>query len=129
VLDGVIPPAEDGGPVRLLGSRCGCCGEVFFPARAICTNCSAQRGEPWEFGPEGVLYTYTVVREPPGLPPRAFGQVDFEGKVRVQGRILGDFASIRIGTRMKLVLRSNADGLPAGFAFRPSENEGASGVG
>ena len=107
--------------MRLLGSRCRRCGEAFYPARAMCNNCSAQDSEAWEFGPHGCLYTYTIVRDPPGLAPRAFGQVDFEGKVRVQGRILvHDLESLRIGMPMELVLRPADNGGRVCFAFRPS---------
>lgn len=127
MVDAILPPVDESDRIRLLGSRCRRCGEAFYPSRLICKNCSAQESEAWEFGPEGFLYTYTIVRDPPGVPPRAFGEAEFAAKVRVQGRILvEDFGSLRIGMPVELVLRPASDGRPAGFAFRPWPLEGAS---
>lgn len=123
VSEGVVV-AEDGERVQLTGSRCKNCGEYFYPARELCTFCSRSDQEPWNFGPEGGLYSYTVLMDPPNLPPRVVGQVEFDGKVRVQGQILtDDFSSLSLDMPMEAVVRSS--GTDAGgderitFGFRP----------
>jgi uncharacterized protein len=120
--DAILPVDDDSGRVRLLGSRCKRCGECFYPSRPTCRNCSATDCEAVEFGPEGVLYTYTIVREPAASPPRAYGQVDFDGRVRVQARLVpASLEDIRIGSLVEAILPPEGEQTGGGFVFRPVE--------
>jgi hypothetical protein len=40
---------------RLVGSRCGACGKVAVPARAVCPRCSAASEGLVEVGPRGTV--------------------------------------------------------------------------
>ncbi len=126
LAEGLVLPAEPGGPLRLKGSRCLGCGEVFFPRRDICSNCSGRESEDFTFGPEGRLYSFTVVRDPASLPPRPVGQADFEGRVRVQAALLCDDPSpLRVEMPVVLVPRplgTDSEGRERiSYAFRPRD--------
>jgi uncharacterized OB-fold protein len=57
-----LPEAPDA-PVRLLGSACNACGEVFFPARHYCAACSSGDMREVELSSHGHVQTYTIVHQ------------------------------------------------------------------
>jgi uncharacterized OB-fold protein len=85
--------ARLGAPVRLRGARCTACGALFFPQRALCARCSSAEFEETLFGPDGLLYSFTVLPDAPGDDPDGgayiVGQVTFPEGIRVQGRLRG----------------------------------------
>lgn len=109
----------------LTASRCPECGHVAYPVESICSVCAHQgESEPIELGPEGILYTFTVVHAaPPGVErPYALGYVDFVEGTRVFGRIVpGD--NLTVGMKVRVVIEPD-DGSET-FWFEPvSESEG-----
>jgi uncharacterized OB-fold protein len=106
----------------LIASRCLICGHIAYPAESICSAC-AHRGkaEQVELGPEGTLYTFTVVYAgAPGVEtPYALGYVDFHGGARVFGRIVSA-ESLAVGMRMRVVTGPDSDA----FWFEPVGESG-----
>ncbi|WP_293773062.1 OB-fold domain-containing protein [Sporichthya sp.] len=91
----------------MAGLRCAACGEVAAFAWPRCPNCAGEV-TPAEFGPEGTVWSATVVRIPiPGrTPPYALVYVDLDDGPRVLAH--GDEAP-SIGGRVRL-LESSPDG-------------------
>lgn len=115
------------GTGNLKGSRCRNCGASFFPIREACAGCLSQDLETIPFSTEGILYTYSVVRQstPAFEVPYALGYVDFPEGVRIMGQISGiEFEDITIGMPMELSLEpfgEDEEGNPlTGYRFRPT---------
>jgi uncharacterized OB-fold protein len=102
---------------RLLGSRCGACGIVTFPAQKSCPACSGQNVETIELERRGTLWTWTIQGFLPNKPPyigpetaesfRPFGvgYVELPNQVRVESRLkCKDPSKLRIGMEMELVV-------------------------
>ncbi|MFQ5557499.1 MAG: Zn-ribbon domain-containing OB-fold protein [Acidimicrobiales bacterium] len=114
------------GTGHLLGSRCRGCEAHFFPVRQACARCLGTDLETVRFSREGVLYTYTVVRQstPAFEVPYLLGYVDLPEGVRVMAQLTGDEADIAIGSPM--VLRVEPFGVDddgdelLGYRFAPS---------
>ena len=118
---------------RLIGSRCGACGIVTFPAQGSCPRCAAtDMAEPL-LARRGRLWAWTTQEFPPPTPPYAgptgaafvpygVGYVDLGGEVKVETR-LTKTDGLEIGMDMELVLvpfRTDDDGNEVmTFAFRP----------
>ncbi len=116
------------GTGNLLGSRCRDCGAHFFPVREACAGCLSQDLETIKFSTEGILYTYTVVRQsiPAFEVPYILGYVDFPEGVRIMGQIAGiEPEDITIGMPMVLSIEpfgTDDDGNPlTGYRYRPVE--------
>ena len=116
------------GSGNLVGSRCRGCGAHFFPVREACSGCLSEDLETIGFSTEGILYTYSVVRQstPAFEVPYALGYVDFPEGVRIMGQISGcELDEIRIGMPMTLSLEpfgEDDEGNPTtGYRFRPAE--------
>jgi uncharacterized OB-fold protein len=114
---------------RLLGSRCGACGEHFFPRRLVCARCLAEGCEDIELGPRGRLWTWTYVHVPlfakkdARVDAYGVGQVDLPEGPRVQSILRGEAGDFSIGMEMELdleSLRTDDDGREVViFRFRP----------
>ena len=96
----------DDAPVRLRGSRCPACDEVFYPRRLVCAT-------------SGTLYTWTWVHVPlfaktdAEVSEYAVGQVDLAEGPRVQAILMGAPGDFSIGMQLELgleTLRQDADG-------------------
>ena len=48
--------------------RCQECGVVVFGPATFCQSCASPRLEQIELAPDGILYSYTIVRVPPSGP-------------------------------------------------------------
>lgn len=102
---------EPGVGMRLLGSRCAACGELFFPRKNVgrCTHCQAAALEAIELGPFGRIESFTAALQPPaggfyrGPVPYCYGLVDLDEGLRVVSRLAGDYADLRRGMRVRLV--------------------------
>ena len=130
VEDGYFTVPEDPTEApRLLGSRCGACGEHFFPRRHVCARCLAEGCEDVLLGPRGRLWTWTYVHVPLFAKKDArvgaygVGQVDLPEGPRVQAILLGGPGDFRIGMDLELdleTLRTDDDGREVViFRFRP----------
>lgn len=123
-------PLELGdGPPRLEAGRCGGCGDVTFPLRARCPGCGGDL-ERLLLPPRGTLWTWTTQGfEPPSPPyvgdtggdefaPFAVGYVEFDGLLRVEGRLTEPEPDrLRIGMPMEVVALERGDRVT--YAFKP----------
>jgi len=120
-------------PWRLVGSRCGTCGAVTFPAQASCPRCTGEDVSAHPLADRGTVWASTVQRFSPktpylgadgSLPPFGGGYVDLAGEVIVETRLVGDPADLAIGATVSLTLEAlpGGDGEPVWtFAFAPTE--------
>jgi uncharacterized OB-fold protein len=66
-------PLDNLEQVRMKGSRCQNCGEVFMGKTSTCANCSSTDMEELILSNRGTLWTYTIIQyQPPG---------DYKGQV------------------------------------------------
>ncbi len=111
--------------VRLLGSKCGDCGEVGLGEVSSCQNCAGDNIKVIPLSPNGKLWTYTVIRNKPpgdfkGKVPMGEGLVELPEGIRVKSPLGGDVEALRIGMDLEFVayeLYENASG-EAVIAFR-----------
>ena len=113
VIEGLFSDSEEG--VRLLGSRCATCDTPYFPRSELCHNpdCDHSDMSDSSFGPNGVLWSYSVQNYPPPPParydepyvPYALGVVDLIDGLRVVGRMdVEDHSVLRVGADVEIVL-------------------------
>jgi uncharacterized protein len=134
-VDAAVYERRDGGAVALLGSRCGACEAVRFPAADSCLRCGGTDVSVVRLPGSGVLWTFTVQGFRPKSPPYAgtepvdafvpygVGYIDL-GEVIVEARLTeADPSRLRIGMAMELVTVrvSGGDGGLETYAFRPVE--------
>lgn len=120
----------DGDDVRLKGSRCPACAEVFYPRRLVCARCLHEGTDDVVLGTTGTLFTWTWVHVPlfaktdSKVSAYAVGQVDLPEGPRVQAILLGEPADFAIGMRVELdaeTLRQDDDGNDVViYRFKPS---------
>jgi len=123
-------PSDD---PQLIGSRCGACGIVAFPAQDACPRCASTAMSARLLPRRGRLWAWTTQEFPPPSPPytgptgEAFapfgvGYVELADEVKVEAR-LTQIHGLRIGMDMELVLvpfRTDGDGNEVvAFAFKP----------
>ena len=119
---------------RLIGSRCGACTTVVFPAQDGCPKCGTPGMERTELGRRGTLWTWTTQDFLPKSPyagPETdadfagylVGYVELPDGVRVISRLVEvDRADVEIGMELELRIfpfNVDADGtevLAYGFA-------------
>lgn len=118
--------------IRLAGSKCANCGEVFLGRRKLCENCSGETMETIPLGREGILWSYTIIRHepPPGykaprpFAPYAVGLVELPEGIRVLSPIECDVNHLRIGMKLESVvypLYQNDQGHDVmAFKFKPA---------
>ena len=117
---------------RLIGSKCGSCGELFFPKKEKkrCINCYNNSLEDVLLSPEGKIVSFSVVMQQPGggfysgPVPYAFGQVDIDDGIRITTLYsTDDFNELETGKRVKLVIEKLSDDNEgneiATFKFKP----------
>ena len=94
--------SDTDGVSRVSGRRCHACGEVTAFAWPRCPVCGGPVGEA-EFGPEGTVWSSTVVRIPvPGrTPPYALVYVDLDDGPRVLAHTRSG-EPVPIGARVRL---------------------------
>ncbi len=107
-----MPPEEP----RVIGNRCGSCGNYFFPKAATCRNPLCRRTKPLEevrFNRRGKLFAYTVNYYPPPPPyhksdpfvPFGVASVEMPEGIKVGGQIPTDVdvGKLTIGMEMEIV--------------------------
>lgn len=110
--------ATDARGPYLIGGRCPHCGGLALGRREICPHChDAALSQEARIGRRGVLYTATVVHQPPRgfAAPYRVGYVDIEDGVRVFAHIDGGSDAPAIGDAVDLtigVVKAGEDGLP-----------------
>ncbi|MED5812613.1 OB-fold domain-containing protein [Mycolicibacterium sp. 050232] len=137
VIDPDIMEVIDG-RLRLVGGRCGACGEIEFPRKQSCRDCGGVDIAKVGLADHGVLWSWTVQRFPPPSPPYfgavddfepfGVGYVELPGEVIVEARLTeSDSDRLRIGMPMELsgidVVTETGE-LARTFAFAPAEQQG-----
>ena len=81
------------GEGRIMGSRCGACGDVSLPPRPVCKECGSVDMRWAELGGGGEVRAYTVINIPlsrmENRSPYAVGIVKLDDGPSVSGLILG----------------------------------------
>ena len=99
--------------VYLVGSRCGACGEIFFPRKesGFCPHCQHKSLADVRLSGEGTISTFTVVCQQPGggfykgPVPYAYGVVQLPEGVNVQTLFTGcKPEKIKVGLKARLVI-------------------------
>jgi uncharacterized OB-fold protein len=111
----------------LVGSRCGRCGTVSFPSRAVCPSCLDRESiEKVRMSRKGTLHTFSINRmAPEGFKaPYVTGKVDLPEKVRVFAVITGVSPNedvLKIGQPMEICFGplTGEPGGMIGYMFRP----------
>ncbi len=91
----------------LIGNRCEKCGQVFFPSRAFCFQCSGAKMETIKLGSRGTLYSFTTSHMPSThfLPPYTVGWIDLAEGIRILAPLKKtEGQELRIGMEMGLVI-------------------------
>ncbi|MBU9763820.1 DNA-binding protein [Mycobacterium sp. TNTM28] len=137
VIDPDIMEIVDG-RLRLVGGRCGACGEIEFPRKQSCRDCGGGDIDAVGLADQGVLWSWTVQRFPPPSPPYfgsaddfepfGVGYVELPGEVIVEARLTeSDPSRLRIGMPMALatveVVTQTGEATRT-FAFAPAEQGG-----
>lgn len=119
---------DDSG-VRLKGSKCAACGEVFYPRRLVCAKCLHEGTDDVLLSTSGTLYTWTWVHVPlfaktdSTVSSYGVGQVDLPEGPRIQAILQGEPSDFAIGMSLTLdveTLRQDGDGNDVViYRFRP----------
>lgn len=121
---------DDGSAVRLKGSACPACGEVFYPRRLVCARCLHEGTDDIRLSTTGTLFTWTWVHVPlfaktdATVSAYGVGQVDLAEGPRIQAILLGRPEEFSIGMQVELdveTLRHDDDGNDVViYRFRPA---------
>ena len=105
-------PLDSPEKVHLLGTRCRACGEVFFGDTAACWQCGSGDMEQTVLSREGVLYSYTIIRNrPPGdykgaddpFEPFAVGLVELPEGIAILAPIVDcAFEDLKINMKLEM---------------------------
>ena len=119
----------DADGVRLKGSKCSACGEVFYPRRLVCAKCLHEGTDDVVLSTTGTLYTWTWVHVPlfaktdSKVSAYGVGQVDLPEGPRIQAILQGEPRDFSIGMPLTLdveTLRQDDDGNDVViYRFRP----------
>ena len=119
---------DDSG-IRLKGSKCTACGEVFYPRRLVCAKCLHEGTDDVHLSTTGTLYTWTWVHVPlfaktdSKVSAYGVGQVDLPEGPRIQAILQGEPSDFSIGMPLTLdveTLRQDGDGNDVViYRFRP----------
>jgi len=120
------------GRYNLIGTKCGCCGKIFFPSRAFCPFCRRQsvgKIEKYKLSERGEVYSFSVIHDNSGfngrMMPYAVAMVKNDDGVMLTAQLVDvDVTKIEIGMRVRAVLRKLDEDGPAGvihygFKFVP----------
>lgn len=120
------------GKYNLEGSKCPCCGKVYFPKRNMCPACrreSIGKMEPYRVSGEGEVYSFSIVHDAPDftsmLKPYVVAMVKTADGIMISAQLVDvDPAEVKIGMSVRAVLRKistdGADGIIRyGYKFVP----------
>jgi uncharacterized OB-fold protein len=120
--------------VRLRGTRCLSCGEVFFGKYVSCENCGGTDVQEIRLSQHGKLYSYTVMRGKPSpnykgpdpFVPYGVGLIELPEGCRVMAP-LTIIEGLYVGMQMELVIetlyRNAEDCEVVAFKFKPVDGE------
>ncbi|HEV8594100.1 MAG TPA: Zn-ribbon domain-containing OB-fold protein [Thermoplasmata archaeon] len=117
---------------NLVGSKCGNCGALDFPPRAVCPRCgrrSIGKMERMKLGGKGKVVTFSIVHDAPKafdiMKPYVLAIVEMDEGVRITSQIIDvDPAVVKIGMPVETAFRKlGEDGeagvIHYGYKFRP----------
>ncbi len=120
------------GRYNLEGSKCPCCGKIFFPKRSLCPECrreSIGKMEDYEISREGEIFSYSIIHDAPEftsrIKPYAVAMVKTTDGVMISGQVVDvDLEKVEIGMPVRAVLRKiSSDGnsgvIHYGYKFVP----------
>jgi uncharacterized OB-fold protein len=95
---------------RLVIPVCRACGKAHWYPRVICPFCFRAEIDWKDASGTGVIYSYSVMRR--ASPPYAIAYVTLpEGPSLLTSIIDSDFAQLKIGAAVKVVLKEVAEGM------------------
>lgn len=103
-------PRPDATPDGLRGGRCGVCGYPMLYRPPLCPACGAPSVEPADFGPDGTVWSSTVlrVRVADRKPPAVLAYVDFDKGPRALVHVAGTGDEALLpGARVRLLGRDD----------------------
>ena len=104
--------------VRLIGSKCSSCGEIFFPKKEKnwCVHCNKSTLEETILSNKGKIATYSVVMQQPGggfykgPVPYAYGCVDLKDGIRIETLLSADdFDQLEVDQDVEMVIEKFYD--------------------
>lgn len=120
---------ETNGEPALIGSKCGSCGQVLFPAKSVCLNCMSTNVESIKLSRDGKLYTFTTVyMANEHFPPLyTVGWIELPEDIRIFSQIRGwQEHPLKIGMYMRLYIETlwqDEDNEVIGYVFKPVTGE------
>ena len=92
---------------KLMGTKCGKCGEFSFPPRADCLECMSDEFEWVEVTGLGTLHTFTRIHAAPtgfeDMAPYTIGIMDLDEGGRLMAWMDMPEEEVKIGMRLKAV--------------------------
>ena len=117
---------------QVVVSKCGDCGEHFFPRRMVCAKCLSRRMVSIEIPARGTLFSYTWVHMPlfgstriEHMDGYGVGQIDLPEGPRIQLPLAGRREQYAVGLRVVgevEPLREDGGRDLCILRFRPSED-------
>ena len=118
---------------NFIGSKCGSCGALDFPPRAVCPRCgrrSIGKMERLKLGGRGKVVTFTIVHDAPKafdmMKPYVLAIVELDEGLRVTSQVIDvDPAEVKIGMPVESAFRKlgeegEAGIIHYGYKFRPA---------
>ena len=105
------PRVDESAGLALLGVRCTMCSHPMATPRPVCAACGGPVTEA-RFGPDGVVYSSTVVRIAVGdrTPPYALAYVDLDDGPRILAHVAGGEATApKVASRVRLTKPTSGD--------------------
>lgn len=95
---------------RLEAAKCRQCGEISFPPRLVCSDCSAREFEKTRLSDYGKIITFTTIRVAPAQfavqSPYSVAVVESDNGVRITTQIVDCKPDdLEIGRKVKFVFR------------------------
>jgi len=118
---------------NFIGSKCGSCGALDFPPRAVCPRCgrrSVGKMERLKLGGRGKVVTFTIIHDAPKafdmMKPYVLAIVELDEGLRVTSQVIDvDPAEVKIGMPVESAFRKlgeegEAGIIHYGYKFRPA---------
>lgn len=108
---------------KILATRCGKCGTLYFPPFADCPKCLASNVEWIELSGEATVETFTYVTIRPATFQQRQPYIVAIGKLREGVKVLAWLTGVspeeaKIGMKVRLVAKVDVDGRPL-YEFVP----------
>lgn len=119
---------------NLIGTKCGACGQVYFPPRSMCPECrraSVGNMEEYKLKGTGVVASYTIIHAPPPHFEKeepyviALIRMD-EGTYLTAQVVVTSPKEVSIGMQVEACFRriyqdGKAGAIHYGYKFKPAE--------